>query len=352
MKKSAKSVSQSVIETAPITLEAVAAMTQAERIKAFASNSKAANKIYLILGIYRHVIESELKAGQKINTILTAAGADRANISNAGYAAKAFRVLCTGETPSMGIDEFFSVMTFAKCKAVSCHATGKDAPETLPAFPLTAQNLVTVIRHNPKTAVDEIASLGSYGMMIADKAKADKDAETATAKATADKVKADKDAALAAKDALLKEAVEKLEAVKSQLGKPKGETTEETTEEQPAVTIHRPETTETTETTETETETETTEEPETVETTEETTVETVKEIAPFIPNPAPPVPPTTEAEIVEQIKADLDGIAEMMESLKSKDALKEVMLHVQCIHCELDAKLSAFVSKMPKGKAA
>jgi hypothetical protein len=157
------------------------ALSQADRIIRFVSETQAGQRAFAAIGKLYRIIDKNLPKGKFINSVLGDAGIKPGTISNASYGARVFDLV---ESKHLEESEF-DQLTFAEVAIIARVITTKSKKQ------LTPEQAVEIVRQGGDFQAD-LQAIYDSGMTAAektaieDKVKADKAAAEAEAKAKAE----------------------------------------------------------------------------------------------------------------------------------------------------------------------
>jgi len=157
------------------------ALSQADRIIRFVSETQAGQRAFAAIGKLYRIIDKNLPKGKFINSVLGDAGIKPGTISNASYGARVFDLVEAGHLTEPEFDQ----LTFAEVAIIARVITTKSKKQ------LTPEQAVEIVRQGGDFQAD-LQAIYDSGMTAAektaieDKVKADKAAAEAEAKAKAE----------------------------------------------------------------------------------------------------------------------------------------------------------------------
>jgi hypothetical protein len=157
------------------------ALSQADRIIRFVSETQAGQRAFAAIGKLYRIIDKNLPKGKFINSVLGDAGIKPGTISNASYGARVFDLV---ESKHLEESEF-DQLTFAEVAIIARVITTKSKKQ------LTPEQAVEIVRQGGDFQAD-LQAIYDSGMTAAektaieDKVKADKEKTEAEAKAKAE----------------------------------------------------------------------------------------------------------------------------------------------------------------------
>ena len=157
----------------------ILALKQPERIARFGERATVAQRAFAEMGKLRRAIEASLKPTEFITHVLRKVGVRDGTISNTSYAAKVFDLVESKHLTEAQYDGF----TFADCLAIS------RAMSPISKKRLHAADVADIITLFPNTYDEELVSIASFGVNIAEHAAQEK--KEADALAAAEQKKKD-----------------------------------------------------------------------------------------------------------------------------------------------------------------
>jgi len=144
---------------AALTMAQVVAMSQPDRVAFFRAKDEAAGRIFIDLGKLFTGIEAALGKGEQIFPLLMKAGVRKGSVSNASQTARVFKELVGGKVLAETVFDTFRWSDICALNRVMSGASHKT---------LTAAEAAKIVAANPKRFDEDLESIFSHGITVAE----------------------------------------------------------------------------------------------------------------------------------------------------------------------------------------